>query len=354
MNAELSAAWQRQVVWCDRGGSPFTARVLEAAWGDWLAGGILRELMPSWPRDPWPDAVPLRVAGALHSLVLEGTDPSLAAVYPPRRETFDTVGGPEAVRNALRVHSARVAEYLQRPPQTNEIGRNAVLLGGFAMIAARTGLPLALRELGASAGLNLLWPRYQYQLGPSTHWGDAASPVVIHCDWQGTPPSLAADIEIASCSGCDTAPIDLNTPGAATRLASYVWPDQRERLQRLQAAIALAKAAGIRVESVDAADFVARELAATREGETTVVYHSIVWQYLATETRERIRALIKDAGARATPAAPLAWLALESLDPQALPHLVLTHWPGGARTTLAEAHPHGGFARWNAPMLESA
>jgi hypothetical protein len=102
------------------------------------------------------------------------------------------------------------------------------------------------------------------------------------------------------------------------------------------------------VETVDAADFVARELATTREGETTVVYHSIVWQYLATETRERIRGLIKDAGARATPAAPLAWLALESLDPQALPYLVLTLWPGGERTTLAEAHPHGGFARWNA------
>ena len=347
MNPELAPAWQQQIAWCDRGGSPFTARVLEAAWNDWLAGGALRELMPDWPSDPWPDAVPLRVAGALHSLVLDGTDPVLAALYPPAMNAFDPVAGPVAVHTALRVHRDRVADYLLRPPQTNEIGRSAVLLGGFATIATRTGLPLALREIGASAGLNLLWPRYRYELGTARTWNPRASAVTIRCDWQGTPPALPPVIETSSCLGCDASPIDLRAPGAAARLASYIWPDQRERLLRLQAAITLATAADVKVERADAAAFVARELATLRAGETTVIYHSIVWQYLTSATRQAIRASLQDAAARATHAAPLAWLAFEMPDPKTRPLLTLTLWPGGTRETLAQAQAHGQFAHWS-------
>jgi hypothetical protein len=125
-----------------------------------------------------------------------------------------------------------------------------------------------------------------------------------------------------------------------------VWPDQRERLQRLQAAIELALAEGIRVEQMDAAAFVERELTTVRAGATTVIYHSIVWSYLTAQTRESIRASIERAGAAATETAPVAWLSFEQADPQARPHLTLTLWPGGERVKLAEAHPHGTFVIW--------
>jgi hypothetical protein len=349
MRTELPEAWQQQIGWCDRGGSPFTARVLEAAWGDWLEGGALRELLPAWDGDALVDAVALRVAGALHSLVLDGSDATLASLYPPRRTDFEPGAGPAAVRNALRVHRGRVADYLKGPPQTNEIGRSAVLLGGYATIAARTGLPLALRELGASAGLNLLWSRYFYELGGKTTWGDPDSSVTIRCEWRDHSPALPRHIEVASWHGCDAAPIDLRKPNAATRLASYVWADQRERLNRLQAAIAVAQAQKLTVERADAAAFVARELAIARPGETTVVYHSIFWHYLPAVTQRAIRNSIEETGARATAAAPLAWLALEMPDGKSLPQLNLTLWPGGERIKLAEAHPHGAYSRWIAP-----
>jgi hypothetical protein len=341
----LATAWQQQIAWCDKGGSPFTARVLEATWADWLAGGALRELLPDWPGDPLVDAVSLRVAGALHSLVLEGIDPLLAANYPPARSTFDPVCGPDAVRQALRAHRDRIADYLRGPPQTNEIGRSAALLCGFGLIAARTGWPLALRELGASAGLNLLWNRYRYELGVIT-WGDPASPVVVRSEWRGTAPAIPAAIALASAQGCDTAPIDLDAPHAAQRLASYVWPDQAERLQRLRAAIAFARSLQVRVERIDAAEFVAREVAGARAAQTTVIYHSLVWGYLSPATRRAIRTSIEQAGARATHEAPLAWLRLESPDTQTLPQLTLDLWPGSASETLAEVHPHGQFVHW--------
>lgn len=347
MSTALAEAFQRQIAWCDGGGSPFTARVLEAALDDWLAGGALKQILPDWPRDPWRDAVALRVAGALHSVALERLDPALAALYPPLGNGFDPATGPRLIRNALHVHRDRVADYLRRPPQTNEVGRSGVLLGGFAHIAARTGRPLALREIGASAGLNLLWHRYRYELGACT-WGDAASPVLVRCEWQGAAPSLPPAIEVDSWRGCDLDPVDVAAAGAATRLASYVWPDQQERLQRLRAAVALAQALGVQVERADAAAFLRRELGTPHAGVTTVVCHSIVWLYLDAATRRAIETSIEDAGRRATADAPLAWLALEMPGAETLPQLVLRSWPGDERIVLAEeVHPHGRFVRWS-------
>jgi len=341
----LAEAWARQIAFCDSSGSPFTARVLEAAWADRERGGTLATLLPHWPGSAWADAVPLRVCGALHAIALLGADTGLAALYPPARAVFDAARGPAAVVRALVAHRALVAEYLSRAPQTNEIGRSAVLLGGFAAIARETGLPMATLEIGASAGLNQYWHRFRYELG-ANRWGDGASPVVIASDWQGTPPELPSRIDVDSHDACDLAPVDLTAPGAALRLLSYVWPDQQERLARLRAAIALAQALGVRVEAADALDWVRRELAAARPGRATVIYHSVMWQYLPGPKRDALRQVIAEAGLRATRDAPLAWLAFEVAGADAQCELALTLWPGGTRRVLATAHPHGSWARW--------
>jgi len=170
--------------------------------------------------------------------------------------------------------------------------------------------------------------------------------VQIRCDWRGTPPALPPRIEVASHAACDRSPIDLAEPGAATRLASYVWPDQRERLERLRAAITLAAHLHAPVERADALAWVERELGVARPGQATVLYHSIVWQYLPPDARRQLRDTIEAAGARATRAAPLAWLALEVPDSRSPPRLTLTLWPGGAQRVLAEAHAHGQWAIW--------
>jgi hypothetical protein len=347
MDEAIATAFERQIGWCDEAGSPFTARVLEAALADWRTGGALRELLPSWPGDPGADVVPLRVAGALHAMALDGSDAELAALYPPRRERFDVQAGPAAMQRALRTQRERVADYLRSAPQTNEIGRSALLLGGFAAVAQATGLPLATLEIGASAGLNQLWHRYLYELG-SSRWGDPASPVLIRSDWHGAVPALPERIDVASQAACDLAPIDLRQPGAALRLASYVWPDQRERLERLRAAIALAQALDVRVEAADALAWVTRELAMPRPGRATVLYHSMMWQYMPPATRDGVQTAIVEAGARATAAAPLAWLSLEPPDAGVVFELRLTLWPGGSARVLATAHPHGREAAWQA------
>jgi hypothetical protein len=342
MTINLAEAWARQIRWCADNGSPFTARVLEAAWADRERGGALAQLLPGWHGDAGADAVPLRVAGALHALALTGRDVELAALYPPRQAPGDIA---RAVANAMLNHGDVIAAYLALAPQTNEIGRSAVLLPGFAAVAQITGLPLATFEIGASAGLNQLWHHYRYALG-NVSWGDADSGVLIRTDWQGAVPALPDRIEVASHAASDVSPIDLQAEGAALRLVSYVWPDQRERLERLRAAIALAQRLQVRVEAADALTWAQDVLATQRTGCATVLYHSVMWQYMPEPTKNGLRGLIEATGSHATRAAPLAWLAFEPPDNDARMLLTLTLWPGGQRRVLAEAHPHGQWVRW--------
>ena len=346
-SSELLRAFERQAEWCRRLDAGFTAAVVETLAEQLRRDGPLAELLPDWPGDPSADAVPLRLCGALHALALS-PDSALAALYPPRAITLDRDALVRELNAALLSDRAFFERMLQRPPQTNEIGRSAVLLGGFAEIARHTRLPLVLLEIGASAGLNLRWDRYRFELGPQA-WGDPASPVRVASQWRGSPPALPATIAIVGRAGCDNEPLDPRSDADRRSLLAYCWPEQRERVGRLRAALQLTAADGLTVERADAARWLERQLAERRAGVATVVYHSIVWQYLGEDTQKAARAAIEQAGARATADAPLAWLALEFAAEGQAPELGLTQWPGGRRQRLATAHPHGAHADWSAP-----
>jgi hypothetical protein len=288
--------------------------------------------------------VPLRLAGALHGLVLEGRDPGLAAVYPPHEAEDDALWA--AVAAAFAAHSPALAAGLDHPPQTNETQRSAALVPGFLTVAAETGLPLAPLEIGASAGLNLLWDRFAYRFG-AAEWGDPASAVALAPAWTGPPPPLPA-VRVAARAGCDLRPLDLARPGAENRLLSFVWADQTDRLARARAAVALFRDSGLRVEAADAAEWLERQLAVSAPGQARVVYHSIVWQYLPEPTRARIAAALGAAGGRATRAAPLAWLRLEPDAAAPGAAVTLTTWPGGRERRLGRADFHGRWVAWGA------
>lgn len=342
----LLDAFREQRGWCERLGAPFTAALLGWCADDWRGGGPLRALLPGWSGDPLADLVPLRLVGGLHALALGGRHAELAALYPPNAPRFDAGRVAPLLLRLLVEEAEHLRSYLAGAPQTNEVQRAAVLLGGYAQIAAATGLPLGLREIGASAGLNLLWDRFGYRFGDGTHWGDPASPVQLDADWRGTPPPLPARIEVADRRGNDLLPIDPGSAAAALRLRAYVWPDQPARRVRLDGALALAAAAPPAVEGGDAADWVEAELAAPRPGVATVLVHSVVWQYLPAATRARIEAALAGAAARAHAAAPLAWLRMEFYARGAPAELRLTLWPDGRERVLARAHPHGQWSEW--------
>jgi hypothetical protein len=337
-------AFDKQIGWCESLGSPFTAQLLAILKEDIAAGGASEELTHAWPGDPVADALALRMAGALHALALTEQAPALVPCYPPRKATLEHLR--PVVLGAVREHKTAIRAFLSSPPQTNEVGRSGVLVGGFLEIAKETDLPLRCLEIGASAGLNTIWDHYHYQFG-AVGWGDPQSPVRIAPGWDGPSPPIEAPIRVIERHACDIAPIDLEDPAQRLRLRAYVWADQRERLSRLEGAIDLARAHGPRVERADAAEWLRTKLREKAEGSTTVVYHSIMWQYMPTATQSSIRASLEEAGRGATSAAPLAWLRFEPSDSASQFELRMTLWPGPREICLAVAHPHGSSVTWS-------
>jgi hypothetical protein len=337
--------FQRQAETCERLGSPFTAAVLTAL-ADALAGGA-PALAPvaRHAGDPKAGALALRVAGALHRIAQDGRDHRLARLYSCGDASL-------ARRSAALLSSVLLANqhileaYLASPPQTNEPARSAMLLGGFLTVAAATRLPLGVLEIGASAGLNLIFDRYRYDFG-SWRWGGEGAVPTIAAAWQGPrPPDVP--LLVRHRRGCDSHPLDLRADESRRRLRSYVWPDQRDRLRRLEAAIATALSFDPPVvDHDDAADWLEAHLEKLQPGNVTVIVHSIVWQYLTAEKRARITGAIVRRGAAAKAGAPpLAWLRLEPEPDRAQPALRLTLWPGGQECLLGIGDYHGRRMIW--------
>ena len=339
-----------QAAVCARMGSPFSQSILDAAALDIERGGPTRDLMARWAetsaRVAVSDAVPLRLLGGLHDLALGADTGALAAAYPTDGSGGDAAAAWSAALKAMATDAERLGRFMDHEPQTNEVRRSACLLPGFLTIASETDLPLRIFELGASAGLNQLWDRYAYELGDVAAWGPPDSPVRIPTEWRRALPPLDARIEVIERAACDRKPVDLTDAAARRRLRAYVWADQRDRLQRLDAAVAVALAAGATVEAADAVDWTRRRVKLA-DGAVTVLFHSVFWQYMPAESQAALALTIDDIGATATPSAPFAWLRMEpSPTDMATMELRLTLWPGGSDRCLATVHPHGAWVEW--------
>ena len=332
-------AFEIQRFYCNKMAAPIYARLCGA-----IAAGLTRDSRTGarvldWPGEPTRDALPLRLVGGLHALVLAGADPALVEVFGGTVTDEAAIAG--RVNAALVAHDAAVLPWLDGPPQTNEPGRSAALMLGLLEVARRHGPRLDVLEIGSSAGLNLLIDRFGFDLG-GTEVGPADAPVVIRPEWRGAPPE-PTPIDIVRVRGCDIQPLDATDPAVAARLQAYVWAETPERSERLRGAIAMLRAGGVDLVRADAADWIEARLAEPQAaGVTRVLMHSVVWQYLPVAVADRIRAAMAAAGARATAERPLAWVMMEP--DRAFAHQVIQvrSWPGdGEWQAIATAHAHG-------------
>lgn len=321
-NADMATRLRIQAGHCARLGSPFYGDLLERAAADAEAGGPVAQVLRGHEGDPANSMLALRLMGAVHRRLLEGKLPDLA--WPN-------------FRRALADDADAIRELLDHPVQTNEVGRCAALLPGFLAIAAKTGLPLRLLEVGASGGLNLRWDRYRYE-ADGFNWGDAESLVRIRFQFEGPAPESVA-VEVIERRGCDRRPIEPSTEEGRLTLLSFVWPDQVERMERLRAALEAAAEVPVEVERAGAAEWIDKRLAESRPGVATVVFHSIVMQYLAEEERREFERHLRKAGEAVDENSPLAWLRMEPGGERA--EVRLTLWPGGEERLLARVGYHG-------------
>ena len=300
------------------------------------AGTSVTDRILDWPGDVGPSghSVPLRLAGALHALVLDNH--ALAAVYPPNSVGDDALWG--AVEDCFTADEKHMHDWLDSPPQTNEVRRSAALLAGASLLSGRHGLPFILSELGASAGLNLNFDHYQ--LGP---YGTANSTVMLSPDISGATPHVHP-ITVLDRSGVDLNPLDPSRD--RQRLLAYLWPDQPERLLLTRAALDLRPPMPDRG---DAALWLRNRLSDRQDGALHLVFHTIAWQYFPAETKDACDATLAEAGARATTNSPLAHLSMEADENTPGAALTLTTWPSGETETLGRVDFHGRWLRFGQP-----
>ncbi|WP_422364182.1 DUF2332 domain-containing protein [Pyruvatibacter mobilis] len=344
----------KQAQWCTDLGSPFSGALMtQAADALRLGTDFVTTYMPWWQGtttgDVSADVVPLRFLGCAHALALGGQAPALARHYP-------SCGGDgvadnlwQAVLEAFAAHPAFTADFVTQPPQTNEVGRAGALMAGLLELAQRTRLPVSLFEIGASAGLLQGLDSFYYRFGGAS-WGDEASPCRIEPQWlfEAVPP-VDAPLSIIGRRACDYAPIDVLDPANALKIRAYIWADQSERLARLEAAIAIAQTVRPQVDAASADDWLADVLAGPgTPGQVRCVFHSIMWQYMPQEVRDRAYGAIAAAGEQANADAPVAWLRFEPETNNEPVQLVLALWRGGPPETrlLAGAHPHATQIGW--------
>jgi hypothetical protein len=327
---EVAGRLRFQVEACRMLGSPLYVELLELAAADVEAGGPAWEVLRGQREEPTFSSLALRLMGSVNRLALRGEEPEALVSW-------------EAFHDVLGRRREELRELVDLPVQTNEVGRSAPLLFGFLAVAAETPLPLRTLELGASAGLNSNWDRYRYEVAEFA-WGPE-SPLTLR-DWrlvldmrEESANRYPERVEVASREGCDAAPVDPTTEEGRLTLLAYVWADQRQRVERLRAALGIAAEHPVHVERAPAAAWTAERLAEPAEGVATVVFHSVMIFYLSEPEREELAATIAAAGERATTAAPLGWLRLEG--PGELAELRLTTWPGGEERLLARAGYHG-------------
>jgi len=332
-----------------------------------LAAGFAEEpeVLAILAEAPAPQRIPVTLFAAIHDLLLAEPDAELAQWYPnltaePRRD--DPV--PTAVAFCTARRGPLVELVRTRTPQTNEIGRCALLLLGLSQIFEEVG-SLAQLDVGASAGLNLLSDHYAYDYA-GHRLGDGHPLLTCEVRPSTSGPRLVEPVEtpvgvprvlpvITSRLGLDRNPIDLTDPEQVRWLEACVWPDQADRFERLRAAIAVAKQVGVEVVRGDAVDDLASALDRLGTGHP-VVTGSWVLSYLAPPRQQQFLAELDRLGA----ARDLSWVSLEEpsattglswpsgLAGGSLSVVRLVTWRSGVRSEqfLAEGHPHGYWFRW--------
>lgn len=268
-------------------------------------------IAPVLDADPTRSRLGIRLMAALHYLALSG-DGELAAHYPSTGGDGDAAALWKIATNRFARDAETIEALMERTPQTNEPARAMPLMAGYCYLAARYGLPLRTFEIGASAGLNLRWDAFAYE-GDGWRFGGPSELTLRNAIASGSPGHLDATPIVVERRGCDLHPLDATSIVDGMELLSFVWADQRERVERLRAALAVGVANPVEIDRADMLDWIPHH-AGPRDGALTVVEETVVAEHLPREARRTLAQTIHAQGARATAAAPFAWLRMEERD----------------------------------------
>lgn len=244
-----------------------------------------------------------------------------------------------SLRAVVADRGAELAVVIQaRRTQTNEPARCASLLPALMLLAQ----PLALLEVGASAGLTLLPDRYSYDYAGHRITGTDPQAPVLHCKPSGPVPLPDRVPAVSWRAGLDLNPLDVASDADMRWLECLLWPGERGRRQRLVGAIATARRDPPAVHRGDLLTDLPALASQAPPGATLVIYHSAVLGYLSAAERRRFAELVRGMNA--------VWLAND------VPQVLNVAAPATGDSSfqivrdghnlLAITDPHGTWLRW--------
>jgi hypothetical protein len=257
------------------------------------------------------------------------------------------------LREALLEDTGTIrATILARSTQTNEVGRLATLTPAFATLADDE--PLALVEVGASAGLCLFPDRYSYVWATETGPVTAGEGPRLECEVSGRLPDLVRPPEVAWRAGIDLNPLSVTDDDAMAWLANLVWPEQDDRRERLRVAVEVARADPPAVLAGDLLTELPGVVEQARAAGRVVVFHTAVIAYLEAAERERFQQMMTGMVEEGR----CHWVSNEGTN--VLPEVTATGPPvpeglaafvlGIDGRTVAWTHGHGRWMRWLAEV----
>jgi hypothetical protein len=283
---------------------------------------------------------------AVHFLLLQGAKHPLRNFYP-------SLGGTEqgdafaAFRDFVVSHWDQVAALVETcVTNTNEAARSCILRPGFAALAMLETAPLHVIEIGPSAGLNMIWDRYgmRYRKGDAVVMEIAPdAPLVLDCEVRGEIlPPLLPEPAIAGRIGLELNPVNLSDADDRDWLRALVWPDQPQRLERLDRAIALYRKAPPEILSGDALALLPEVLARMPPQDAVCVYHTIAVYQFSDAMKEELTAILAAAGR------PVWHLSFEFDESDYVLSLTRHHQGQVRQRRLARGQAHGGWIAWQA------
>jgi hypothetical protein len=343
---EIAGSFARSAAHEFRGSSPLYEKLSMAISGDHDLL-VLASCAISKP-------VPMIFLAAVHYLLLNGSIHSLAAFYPDiHPEPCAVEQDPYPLFRDFCIRHSREIENLitSYHVQTNEVRRCACLLPAFGMAAKQSqGFPLTLVEIGASAGLNLLWDHYGYDYGNGTVYGNRTSPVQLTCTVRGDrqPPFPEIFPQIASRIGIDLNPIDVRDKSEVNWLMAFIWPEHTSRFNLLHHAIEIATNYPPDLRKGDVLDLLPGIMEKAAPDSRLCLFHTFVSNQMSPETCRGMMNCVNEYGKRRD----CCCISIDLTEKYKYPRLELLSYTDGVKNHrhIANCSGHSRWLEWCEPI----
>ncbi|MFC5464174.1 DUF2332 domain-containing protein [Lederbergia graminis] len=294
--------------------------------------------------------VPNLLFGAVHYLLLKGKEHPLKEFYP------SIVDNPRSSKDSFKffkdfciTYRNDIVQILKtRLVQTNEVRRCSYLYPVFCTVYEKTKKPLALIEIGTSAGLQLLWDQYSYSYGTNEIYGNRDSRLHLTSEIKGdnapilhlTPPQVSTRI------GIDLNTINLQNEDDKLWLTSLIWPEHKERISMFEEAASYVSEVPLKLMEGDGVTLLPNIINNISIDSVICIFHTHVANQMSLEIKKQLLQTVEEIGRNRD-----VFHIYNNIQDR---YLHLDFYVNGVENkyTIAETDGHGRWFEWKGFIME--